>query len=191
MTLAFASEAGGLSATMTARGVKESQVGASRVRYAPRQNVLVVELVDGIAVADLPALTRSITQNIRLAHTARTVLDIRSARDRDRAFRDAFTEWAVSGDLPLVLVVGDELHVAEINMASLARGGLVRAFSTTSDAFRHAARQTTKQNESTSVSESARPAIGSDERRSLLFPRRPSEVSVPRIARGAEPDDKR
>lgn len=175
---------------MRAPGVKESQVGASRVRYAPRQSVLVVELVNGIAIEDLPALTRSITQNVRLAQTSRTVLDIRSARDRDRAFRDAFTEWAVSGDLPLVLVVGDELHVAEINMASLARGGLVRAFVSTSDAFRHASRQTTKQSDATSSSESTRPAVVGEERRSQLFPRRPSEVGIPRIARGEPEDDK-
>ncbi len=176
---------------MRAPGVKESQVGASRVRYAPRQAVLVAELVDGVAIEDLPALTRSITQNARLAQTSRTVLDIRSARDRDRAFRDAFTEWAVSGDLPLVLVVGDELHVAEINMASLARGGLVRAFATTSDAFRHAARLTSRPTSETGQpgSTGKHPAVGSDERRSLLFPRRPSEVAIPRARKLAEPDD--
>lgn len=165
---------------MSGTGAKESQVGASRVRYSTRQTVLIVDLLTPIAVHDLPALTRSITHNAKIAQTQRTLLDLRASHDRDRTFRDAFTEWAVSGELPLVLVVGDELHVAEINMASLARGGLVRAFTSSTDAFRHAARTS---NKAAASEEGGRQTLNPDERRALLFPRRPSEVAFPRARR--------
>lgn len=196
---------------MPGAGAKESQVGACRVRFSQRQSVLVVEPLTALTASDLPALSRSIAQHARTAQTQRTLLDLRwsastvlsvdaveeaaaAGRASGPSLRDALTRWAVAEEAPLVLVVGDELHVAEINMASLASGALVRAFSSTADAFRHAARPTTRGPSERGPSEaksstraSPRPGLGSDERRALLFPRRASEVGFVRAP--GEPSD--
>lgn len=167
-------------------------MGASRVRYSLRHSVLVVEPLLPLAASDLPELSRSITKHIRLAQAQRVMLDARRIMTRtaastspvadDRAFRDALTEWAISQTEPLALVLDDELHVAEINMASLGRGGLARAFSSTADAFRHASRGASRPS-SESGTTGKHPAVGTDERRALLFPRRPSETAILRAAR--------
>jgi len=167
-------------------------VGASRVRYSVRQNVLVVEPLLPLSAADLPELSRSITKHIRLAQAQRVMLDARRVQSRDaaapdggdRPFRDALTEWAIAQTEPLALVVDDELHVAEINLASLGRGRLVPAFPSTPRAFRHASRAANRQGQSSENGVTGKhPAVGTDERRALLFPRRPSEVAILRAAR--------
>jgi hypothetical protein len=158
--------------------------------------VLVVEPLLPLSSSDLTELSRSITKHIRLAQAQRVMLDARrvvtrgapaiSASD-DRAFRDALTEWAITQTEPLALVVDDELHVAEINMASLGRGGLVRAFSSTAEAFRHASRAANRQGQPSETGATGKhPAVGTDERRAILFPRRPSETAMLR-ARPIEP----
>jgi hypothetical protein len=177
-------------------GPKESQVGASRVRYSVRQSVLVVEPLLPLGASDLSELTRSITKHLRLAQAQRVMLDARRLQSRalvsgeasDREFRDALTEWAITQTEPLALVVDDELHVAEINMASLGRGGLVRAFASTADAFRHASRAANRQGQSSENGSTGKhPAVGTDERRALLFPRRPSEAAILRVTRPIDP----
>jgi hypothetical protein len=154
--------------------------------------VLVVEPLLPLSSSDLTELSRSITKHIRLAQAQRVMLDARrvvtrgapaTSASHDRAFRDALTEWAVTQTEPLAPVVDDELHIAEVNMASLGRGGLVRAFSSTAEAFRHASRQGQP---SDTGATSKHPAVGTDERRALLFPRRPSETAMLR-ARPIEP----
>jgi hypothetical protein len=154
-------------------------VGASRVRYSVRQSVLVVEPLLPLGASDLSELTRSITKHLRLAQAQRVMLDARRLQSRalvsgeasDREFRDALTEWAITQTEPLALVVDDELHVAEINMASLGRGGLVRAFASTADAFRHASRAANRQGQSSENGSTGKhPAVGTDERRALLPP---------------------
>jgi hypothetical protein len=172
-------------------------VGASRVRYSVRQSVLVVEPLLPLGASDLSELTRSITKHLRLAQAQRVMLDARRLQSRalvlrpmasDREFRDALTEWAITQTEPLALVVDDELHVAEINMASLGRGGLVRAFASTADAFRHASRAANRQGQSSENGSTGKhPAVGTDERRALLFPRRPSEAAILRVTRPIDP----
>ena len=172
-------------------------MGASRVRYSVRQSVLVVEPLLPLSASDLSELSRSITKHVRLAQAQRVMLDARRLATRaaaatsasdDRAFRDALTEWAITQSEPLALVVDDELHVAEINMASLGRGGLVRAFSSTADAFRHASRAASRQGQASDTGATGKhPAVGTDERRALLFPRRPSEAAILRVTRPIEP----
>lgn len=174
------------------RGPKESQVGGCRVRYSQRQSVLVVELLSPISAAELTGLSRSIAKYGRLLHTAQVLLDVRVLRaggsePRDRAFRDALTEWAIAQTEPLALVVDDELQVAEINMASLGRGASVRAFSSTADAFRHVTRAPSRPSSESGISGRHRAVSpstppGASDRRALLFPRRPSEAAILRAA---------
>jgi hypothetical protein len=167
-------------------GIKESQVGGSRVRCSLRQNVLVAEVLLPLSVADLPELSRSLSKHVQLARAQRVLLDARRSVRRDPGdadalvFHDAFTEWAVAQTEPLALVLEDELHIAEINMASLGRGASVRAFSSTADAFRHAAKATSR-------ASTAKGDSSPGERRPSLFPRRPSETAILRSSRWSEP----
>ncbi|MFN7699851.1 MAG: hypothetical protein ACK5U8_18280, partial [Deltaproteobacteria bacterium] len=95
-------------------------------------------------------------------------------------FHAAFTEWAVAQTEPLALVLVDGLHNAQIKIASLGRGASVRAFSSTADAFRHAAKATSR-------ASTAKGDSSPGERRPSLFPRRPSETAILRSSRWSEP----
>lgn len=161
------------------------EVGGCSVRFTSRQTVLFVEPSGSLVGEDLPVVGRLIAQRARSTATSRVVLDIRAVTVLDRVFRDAVTAWAVEQPSPVVLVVPEELHAAEINMASLAQGALVRAFISTSDAFRYAARSTSKLGSETidgSPPGSQRP-LDRAQRRALLFPRRASEHAPPRPPR--------
>jgi hypothetical protein len=172
-------------------------VGASRVRYSVRQSVLVVEPLLPLGASDLSELTRSITKHLRLAQAQRVMLDARRLQSRalvsgeasDREFRDALTEWAITQTEPLALVVDDELHVAEINMA-LARAAAASCAPSprrpTPSATPHAPANRQGQS-SENGSTGKHPAVGTDERRALLFPRRPSEAAILRVTRPIDP----
>lgn len=144
----------------------ERSIGTCRVRFSERAGVLIVEPLDAVLASDLPALARGIAHEREGTRAQRVLLDLRPrvvGQAFDRDFRDALTQWAIRQETPLMLVVEDEMHIAEINMASLGEGGLTRAFATTAEAFRHAIR-------------SADSSSASSTRRSQLFPRRrPSE----------------
>lgn len=156
---------------------RERSVGTCRVRFSHRQGVLIVEPLDPLVATDLPRLSRSFADELSAAGAERVLLDLRPRSlgvEADRGFRDALTGWAIAELVPLMLVVDDEMHLAEINMASLGSGGHVRAFASTADAFRYALRVG-----------SGEDATRAQARRSQLFPRRASEVAVPIARRGS------